>query len=351
MQSSFATARQRLSELGIDGDKERAGTGATGIARVTYVCGKCAGCMYVSKSSDCLAPALRPRQRSQSGKRSRSNNACFMVIVISAVSMCPLFLWNPADFRLRLKTGLRDRIAKQFVAIAAHSNALPDIRHTASVFSRGNTVANSSSAEWEIALQERTKRDAKRTADAQECYSLIGQAYRGRQQTTKSGLRCQPWAAQTPNKHRYTADKYPDAGLQANYCRNPSADVAPWCYNGEDTEPAYETCAIPLCLQQLQEVAVPPELLSIDIATDTDTETDTDTGTDIDTDTDTDTDAKTSTDADTHTDADISTNADTPTRTITRPPLSRPEPSGLATGMLTNAHVCSRMLTYASLAS
>ncbi len=35
MQSSFATARQRLSELGIDGDKERAGTGATGIARVT----------------------------------------------------------------------------------------------------------------------------------------------------------------------------------------------------------------------------------------------------------------------------------------------------------------------------
>ena len=39
MQSSFATARQRLSELGIDGDKERAGTGATGIARVTYLCG------------------------------------------------------------------------------------------------------------------------------------------------------------------------------------------------------------------------------------------------------------------------------------------------------------------------
>ena len=266
--------------------------------------------------------------------------------------MCPLFLWNPADFRLRLKTGLRDRIAKQFVAIAAHSDAPPDIRHTASVFSRGNTVANSSGAEWEIALQERTKRDAKRTAYAQECYSLIGQAYRGRQQTTKSGLRCQPWAAQTPNKHRYTADNYPDAGLQANYCRNPSADVAPWCYNGEDTEPAYETCAIPLCLQQLQEVAVPPELLSIDIATDrqTDTHTHTHTRTHTDADTDTDTDAETSTDADTPTDADISTNAHTPTRTITRPPLSRPEPSGLATGMLrmlTYADVCGRMLTYA----
>ena len=263
-----------------------------------------------------------------------------MVIVISAVSMCPLLLWNPADLRLRLKTGLRDRIAKQFVAIAAHSNGLPDIRHdirhTASDFPRGNTVANSTSAEWEIALQERTKRDAKRTADAQECYSLIGQAYRGRQQTTKSGLRCQPWAAQTPNKHRYTADNYPDDGLQANYCRNPSAEVAPWCYNGEDTEPAYETCAIPLCLQQLQEVAVPPDVLSIDIATDTDTDTDTGTVTD----TDTGKDAKTSTDADTHTDADISTNADTPTRTIPRPPLSRPEPSGLATGMLTYADVC-----------
>ena len=43
--------------------------------------------------------------------------------------------------------------------------------------------------------------------------------YRGTQSVTESGLTCQRWDEQTPHEHGVTSDKYPDAGLEENYCR------------------------------------------------------------------------------------------------------------------------------------
>eukprot|EP00966_Prymnesium_polylepis_P319517 7375964-Prymnesium_polylepis.1 len=53
---------------------------------------------------------------------------------------------------------------------------------------------------------------------------LTGQGtdYRGYQNTARSGYVCQAWAShQSPHNHSYMPTNYPEAGLLANYCRNP----------------------------------------------------------------------------------------------------------------------------------
>lgn len=45
----------------------------------------------------------------------------------------------------------------------------------------------------------------------------------------------------------YTPAKYPDAGLEENYCRNPDNDEkGPWCYT-TDPNTRFDYCNIPEC--------------------------------------------------------------------------------------------------------
>ncbi|CAH1246529.1 LPA [Branchiostoma lanceolatum] len=85
--------------------------------------------------------------------------------------------------------------------------------------------------------------------DAGECYTDRGESYRGKVALTWSGQTCQEWSSQNPYSHSYTAEKYPDADLTNNYCRNPNSDddIRPWCYTTSAKE-RWNYCAIPKCL-------------------------------------------------------------------------------------------------------
>ncbi|XP_063692067.1 plasminogen-like [Bolinopsis microptera] len=74
-----------------------------------------------------------------------------------------------------------------------------------------------------------------------------GSEYRGKVAVTESGHKCQKWDSQSPNIHGVTPSKYPNSGLQENYCRNPDGEPGAWCYNAEGTSPRFELCAIPTC--------------------------------------------------------------------------------------------------------
>ena len=77
-----------------------------------------------------------------------------------------------------------------------------------------------------------------------------GVYYRGKINTTVSGMSCQRWDAQHPHKHRFKdASKFPDATLEdaANFCRNPNDGPSPWCYPVHPNETIARACSIPLC--------------------------------------------------------------------------------------------------------
>lgn len=57
-----------------------------------------------------------------------------------------------------------------------------------------------------------------------------GADYRGVQEQTKSGLKCQRWDAQYPHKHVFSAAKYNTSDLKENYCRNPFSAPTIWCF-------------------------------------------------------------------------------------------------------------------------
>lgn len=69
-----------------------------------------------------------------------------------------------------------------------------------------------------------------------------GTDYRGMQSRTRSGRVCQRWDSQYPHKHPITAEAYPDAGLDGNFCRNPgSIGVSVWCFTS-DPKTRWELC-------------------------------------------------------------------------------------------------------------
>lgn len=100
-----------------------------------------------------------------------------------------------------------------------------------------------------VANWEKTKCEV----EIKECYEgktdPKGYLYRGFKTTTKSGLVCQNWTSQTPNKHTRTPQNYPNKGLgNHNYCRNPDGGQGgPWCYSSKSTKPRWEYCGIPKC--------------------------------------------------------------------------------------------------------
>ena len=74
--------------------------------------------------------------------------------------------------------------------------------------------------------------------------------YNGTRSTTKSGLTCQHWSAQSPHRHTKTAaDRFPlDENVSAaqNYCRDPDGEGAPWCYT-TNPDIRWEFCDIQMC--------------------------------------------------------------------------------------------------------
>jgi len=84
--------------------------------------------------------------------------------------------------------------------------------------------------------------------DCQESDDKAGAInYRGTVAVTVTGNKCQRWDSQFPNKHIRTLKNYPNAGLEANYCRNPTRADRVWCYNDEGTDPRWEYCDVPIC--------------------------------------------------------------------------------------------------------
>ena len=78
-----------------------------------------------------------------------------------------------------------------------------------------------------------------------------GTDYIGHVNTTKSGLPCQPWRAQSPHAHSFTKGQYfPDRNvtLARNFCRNPETSGRPglWCYTTTEGV-TWEECDVPRC--------------------------------------------------------------------------------------------------------
>ncbi|XP_046580073.1 plasminogen-like [Haliotis rubra] len=95
--------------------------------------------------------------------------------------------------------------------------------------------------------------------DATSCYLTRNgvRLYQGTLSTTNSGLTCQNWTSQSPNRHRYSDVHFENLGetaaLAVNYCRDPSGrGVRPsgrlWCYNGASRRPRWDWCDdVPKC--------------------------------------------------------------------------------------------------------
>ncbi|XP_073416289.1 plasminogen [Dendrobates tinctorius] len=89
------------------------------------------------------------------------------------------------------------------------------------------------------------------SAAVSDCYSGNGENYRGTNYMTISGKRCQEWSSMVPHTHAKTPDKYPNGGLERNYCRNPDNDKSPWCYT-TDPSVRWEYCNLKKCIETPQ---------------------------------------------------------------------------------------------------
>jgi len=73
-----------------------------------------------------------------------------------------------------------------------------------------------------------------------------GSSYRGDVAVTKSGRDCQRWDSKSLNGISYP-DKYPNDGLNDNYCRNPDGEPGPWCFYAEGSSLSWGRCDVPIC--------------------------------------------------------------------------------------------------------
>ncbi|XP_026197033.1 plasminogen [Anabas testudineus] len=82
--------------------------------------------------------------------------------------------------------------------------------------------------------------------ESEDCYEGNGSSYRGITSETVSGKKCQWWNSMSPHSHQKTEDKFPNADLKRNLCRNPDGDRAPWCYT-TDPSVRWEYCSVKKC--------------------------------------------------------------------------------------------------------
>eukprot|EP00079_Xenopus_tropicalis_P034046 XP_017947817.1 PREDICTED: hepatocyte growth factor isoform X3 [Xenopus tropicalis] len=83
-----------------------------------------------------------------------------------------------------------------------------------------------------------------------DCVTCNGEHYRGPMDYTESGKECQRWDLQRPHKHKFRPERYPNKGLNDNYCRNPDGKSRPWCYTLDPNTP-WEFCAIKPCVHSI----------------------------------------------------------------------------------------------------
>ncbi len=69
--------------------------------------------------------------------------------------------------------------------------------------------------------------------------------YRGKINVTEAGFQCQRW----DSKEHYSPDKYPEAGLEENFCRNPDDSERAWCFSTNPNE-QWEYCDVPSCIEE-----------------------------------------------------------------------------------------------------
>ncbi|XP_066300458.1 uncharacterized protein [Branchiostoma lanceolatum] len=81
-----------------------------------------------------------------------------------------------------------------------------------------------------------------------ECIVGTGLNYRGFQNVTNSGRKCQKWDSHDPHVHCATPSNFPNAGLVENYCRNIPGSLAkvPWCFTEDPNHPK-EFCSVEMC--------------------------------------------------------------------------------------------------------
>ncbi|KAM6126679.1 plasminogen-like [Pterocles gutturalis] len=116
-----------------------------------------------------------------------------------------------------------------------------------------------SSLRWEYCMIPRCGGTEQGIADVpvqvpltEECYQGKGQNYRGTTSTTASGKKCQAWNSMFPHRHEKTPDRFPEADLRDNYCRNPDGDSSPWCFT-TDPSTTWEYCNLKRCDDHAQE--------------------------------------------------------------------------------------------------
>ena len=83
---------------------------------------------------------------------------------------------------------------------------------------------------------------------SKNCWDGLQKEYRGPLHVTKSGLQCQKWSEQYPQKHSRNPENYPGTGLgDHNYCRNPDNwQEGTWCYT-TNPDKRWELCDVPRC--------------------------------------------------------------------------------------------------------
>ncbi|XP_037673592.1 plasminogen-like [Choloepus didactylus] len=70
----------------------------------------------------------------------------------------------------------------------------------------------------------------------------------------------------TPHRHEKTPEKFPTAGLEMNYCRNPDGDSSPWCYT-TDPRVRWEFCNLKRCSEtqeSVPNVPIAPQVPRVD---------------------------------------------------------------------------------------
>uniref|UniRef100_G3PGI4 Hepatocyte growth factor n=1 Tax=Gasterosteus aculeatus aculeatus TaxID=481459 RepID=G3PGI4_GASAC len=109
---------------------------------------------------------------------------------------------------------------------------------------------NSSVGPWCFTMDPRAKLRHQQCGIPQcsqvECIHCNGEDYRGPMDHTESGKQCQRWDLNDPHKHQYHPKRYPDKGLDDNYCRNPNGRHNPWCFTTDPNTP-WEYCDIKVC--------------------------------------------------------------------------------------------------------
>ncbi|KAM4698720.1 kremen protein 2 [Rhinophrynus dorsalis] len=83
-----------------------------------------------------------------------------------------------------------------------------------------------------------------------ECFTVNGRDYRGTvSHAGPEGTPCLYWNQTTEHMYNSQSDPTGDLGLgNHNHCRNPDADVQPWCYVSETEDGIYwKYCDIPAC--------------------------------------------------------------------------------------------------------